>query len=417
MLKAPVLLVTLGFVVAIQSQGDARTRQAQPAAVPLCAGLTIVTAITQPQGDYESIKRVESFGAEGLRIRYSSYRPDPKGDYDSTTVAPPPWIPFTVYRTVNRADLEHAEEYMQQFAPEGVPEVVPGTTALGISKGLYRRLKAEGRIALTVYQPILTPLPVPRQPGDLDYRFPGEISRVEPRPVSVPVLVNDRPVSLPAVHARGTFLWDEAEFFFLDDPQNPLSLKFTIGNEQLRVIKISYDCEGAAPRSAGRPADGAGSGTGTGGGGGLGTGGGSGIGGDSGAAGDRLQPTSPTGAAMESALAQTGKVDVYSIYFDFNSDRIREESEPTLADIARVLERHPDWGLTVNGHTDNVASDGYNLELSKRRATAVKDALVRKYRIAATRLSTAGFGESHPADTNDTVEGRARNRRVELVRM
>ena len=96
---------------------------------------------------------------------------------------------------------------------------------------------------------------------------------------------------------------------------------------------------------------------------------------------------------------------------------IREESEPTLGDIAEVMRRHPDWRLAVNGHTDGIGSDQANLALSTRRSTSVKDALVKRHGIAASRLTTAGFGKSQPKDTNETLEGRARNRRVELVRV
>jgi outer membrane protein OmpA-like peptidoglycan-associated protein len=109
-------------------------------------------------------------------------------------------------------------------------------------------------------------------------------------------------------------------------------------------------------------------------------------------------------------------VDVYSIYFSFNSDVIREESEPTLKELGDIMRRHPDWKLAVNGHTDAIGGDQYNLDLSKRRAAAVKTALVTKYGIDAARFTTAGFGKSQPKDTNDTLEGRARNRRVELIR-
>ena len=81
------------------------------------------------------------------------------------------------------------------------------------------------------------------------------------------------------------------------------------------------------------------------------------------------------------------------------------------------MRRHPEWKLAIEGHTDSVASDSYNLNLSGRRATAVRNALVTTKSIAATRLASAGFGESRPKDRNDTLEGRARNRRVELVRL
>jgi outer membrane protein OmpA-like peptidoglycan-associated protein len=110
-------------------------------------------------------------------------------------------------------------------------------------------------------------------------------------------------------------------------------------------------------------------------------------------------------------------VDIYSIYFSFNSDVIREESEPTLKEIADILRRHPDWRLAVNGHTDGIGGDQANLALSQRRSTSVKDALAKRYNVAPNRLTTTGFGKAQPKDTNDTLDGRARNRRVELVRI
>src|SRR5947207_11068054 len=111
------------------------------------------------------------------------------------------------------------------------------------------------------------------------------------------------------------------------------------------------------------------------------------------------------------------QADVYSIYFSFNSDTIREESEPTLKEIAEVLRRHRDWKLRIAGHTDGIGGDEQNLDLSKRRAAAVQGALVKRYGIAEVRLSTTGFGKSQPKDTNDTLEGRAHNRRVELMKI
>ena len=122
-------------------------------------------------------------------------------------------------------------------------------------------------------------------------------------------------------------------------------------------------------------------------------------------------------AALEQSLAQNGKADVYSVYFSFNSDIIRDESEPTLKEIAEVLRRHGDWKLRIAGHTDGIGGDEQNLDLSKRRAAAVTDALVKKYGIAASRLESTGFGKSQPRDTNDTLEGRAHNRRVELTKI
>jgi OOP family OmpA-OmpF porin len=89
-----------------------------------------------------------------------------------------------------------------------------------------------------------------------------------------------------------------------------------------------------------------------------------------------------------------------------------------LQEGADVLKRHPDWKLQVDSHTDSVGGGGTaNLDLSRRRAAAVKAALVQRYAVAATRLETGGFGAARPKDTNDTVEVHALNRRVELRRL
>jgi outer membrane protein OmpA-like peptidoglycan-associated protein len=77
---------------------------------------------------------------------------------------------------------------------------------------------------------------------------------------------------------------------------------------------------------------------------------------------------------------------------------------------------HPDWKLVVQGHTDSIGDDASNLRLSEQRAAAVKAALVDRYAILPGRLTTEGYGRTRPRDTNATLKGRARNRRVELVR-
>jgi OOP family OmpA-OmpF porin len=101
-------------------------------------------------------------------------------------------------------------------------------------------------------------------------------------------------------------------------------------------------------------------------------------------------------------LAETGRVDVYDIYFDFNSERIREESRPTLDEIAEALGRHPDWRLTIEGHTDDIGSDVANCGLAKRRAASVEHALVAVCGIADTRLTTTGHGEARAPGTGTT---------------
>lgn len=124
----------------------------------------------------------------------------------------------------------------------------------------------------------------------------------------------------------------------------------------------------------------------------------------------------PTDRLIEKRLTEDRRVDVYGIYFDFASDRLRAESEPVLREIAETLARHPDWSLSIDGHTDGVGGERVNQQLSERRSAAVRSALVGQYQVDGARLTARGFGASRPKDTNETREGRARNRRVELVR-
>ncbi len=123
-----------------------------------------------------------------------------------------------------------------------------------------------------------------------------------------------------------------------------------------------------------------------------------------------------TAEMMETQIAQTGKVVIYSIYFDFDKADIKPESKPTLEEIAKFLKKNPDLKLYVVGHTDNVGTLDYNLNLSEKRAKAVVKELVEKYGISRDRLKGFGVGPLSPVASNDTEEGKARNRRVELVK-
>lgn len=124
----------------------------------------------------------------------------------------------------------------------------------------------------------------------------------------------------------------------------------------------------------------------------------------------------PTSAeALKAEIDLHGRVTIY-INFDFDQAMIKPESRPTVNEVIRMMKQSPDLKLSINGYTDNVGTHEYNVKLSQARATAVVEALA-KAGIAADRLSSAGFGDSAPIADNDKPEGRAKNRRVELVRM
>lgn len=122
------------------------------------------------------------------------------------------------------------------------------------------------------------------------------------------------------------------------------------------------------------------------------------------------------GKALYDALSESGRVATQGILFATNSDALLDESTPTLKEIAAMLAAHEALALTIEGHTDNVGAAAANQALSERRAAAVKAALVARFNVNADRLTTQGFGAAKPAAPNVTAEGRAANRRVELVK-
>ena len=371
--------------------------------IPLCPGMTIVTAINQSDSDYESIKTIEKIDSEFIRIRYASERMV----FDWLSPDPPKLVKSTVYRNVRQSDVLSASLYLQQF-DEVLPELIPETTAIGISKDLFDRLKKDGTAEMGIFIPFAVDRPgVDRNkhPNVYDNQMIAMVSRAS-EDVPMNFTLNDQPIEVPAMRIEGDFYGDKSEFFVLDDPDNPLMLKFRIGinanapltadeveqhkllglpttispdKEVLQVVKIEADC----PADTGKTA-----------------------------------PQSPAEtSSLEGQLETNGRADVQAIYFSVNSSEIRPESEPALVAIASMLIQHGNWRVSINGHTDSQADDAYNLALSRSRAEAVKAALTDRYGIAATRLETAGYGETRPVADNAKLEGRARNRRVELVKL
>lgn len=334
---AALLLGLSGWLAVLDAGAD-------PPRIPLCAGLTIVTAATTARGDFEAIKRVTRADAGAVDVTYSAEAPGADQALERVERV----------RRVRRLDLAQARDYAWDFRDERME--IPGSTAVGLSSRALLELKTSGRTGLRMPEGVT--------PGMLS----GSIARVD-ADARVSVIVNDDTAELRAVHARGQLGGQTAELWVLDDSANPLVLQWRLGDAGLgmRVVKLSYPAA-AFSRLAGR-------------------------------------------------LERDGKAVLYGIFFDFGSDRIRPESEPALADMARVLRAHGNWLLAIEGHTDNVGGEAANLDLSRRRAASVRQAMVALYGIDARRLTAAGFGASRPQATNDTPQGRARNRRVELVKV
>ncbi len=119
--------------------------------------------------------------------------------------------------------------------------------------------------------------------------------------------------------------------------------------------------------------------------------------------------------AMSKAILQDGKVALYGIFFDHDKATSTAESKPALDEIAKLLENESELDVYVVGHTDLTGSLDYNLKLSKERAQSIVNALVNDYGIAQARLDAHGVGPLVPVMSNQQDQGRAKNRRVELV--
>ncbi len=116
------------------------------------------------------------------------------------------------------------------------------------------------------------------------------------------------------------------------------------------------------------------------------------------------------------ALAANGRWSTQGILFETGKSDLKPESRPVLKEIASTMKDHGDLKILIEGHTDNVGTPASNLTLSDARAAAVKDALVTDFGIEDSRITTQGFGDTKPAQPNTTPEGRAQNRRVEIVK-
>ena len=118
---------------------------------------------------------------------------------------------------------------------------------------------------------------------------------------------------------------------------------------------------------------------------------------------------------MKKDLDAQGHVALY-INFDFDKTAIKPDSQPTIDEVVKLLKNNPSLSLTVEGHTDNVGAPDYNKRLSEGRAKSVVAALVAQG-IESRRLKAVGFGQNKPIADNSTDQGKAKNRRVELVKM
>ncbi|MFA6618931.1 MAG: OmpA family protein [Candidatus Neomarinimicrobiota bacterium] len=120
---------------------------------------------------------------------------------------------------------------------------------------------------------------------------------------------------------------------------------------------------------------------------------------------------------LNEGIAKSGRVAIYDIYFDVGKSEVKNESSAALAIIAKYLKENPDKKFLIVGHTDNTGDFNANVNLSEDRANSMIKILIRKHGIRQEQLTPYGVGSVSPRTSNETKDGRARNRRVELVEL
>ena len=211
-------IVVAAFVPPLHAQAGA-------AAVPLCPGLTIVSAISHPEGDYESIKTIASADERGVLVNYSAQVPTRHGSLRN----------WRMRRMVLHKYLGTATLYAHYFHSHG-SLTIPGSTALGISTAVLRSLKRTGAAELGLIAEENHGYPADRSEGAEPVRLRGGLEAPAGRHGTVPVqvTVNDAAATLPTIHARGSHIGDKVDFYFLDDEQNPLALQYAVRERQQR---------------------------------------------------------------------------------------------------------------------------------------------------------------------------------------
>jgi outer membrane protein OmpA-like peptidoglycan-associated protein len=349
----------------------------EAARIALTPGLTIVHTLHGPDYERESQVAVAEISPTGVRYVWSAIEVNDKGDT----------LVFNIPQVVADTDLAgaprlhlYAELDWTPTAPHRVegtlrgPAENPGYTSWSISTDVYRKLLTDGSAPISIMSAetrtnsALAGLGIVRS-RDVPVRWRGTLTRVGAE--SFPLLIDGRRVRVPAVRVRGQFTatrgrtW-KPEMWVMADSAHPLLLRVNNGEHILQVVRIDR-----AAASIG---------------------------------------------ALELSLDSECRVELPGIYFGFNSAVLDSASDATITRVATMLARHPQWTITLEGHTDSIGGAQSNQLLSQRRADAVRARLTTHMTGGARTIRAVGYGASRPREPNTTIEGRARNRRVELVR-
>lgn len=337
---------------------------AQPVRIPLVVGLTRVLVAWSKAGDQEQVISVTNADADRV-------------DFAVEFGATPTHASYTNTRRVRRADLQRSNRLNGVFEVGDSP-AFPGSTLTQLSAATLAELKTTGKAAIVfAYR-----AQVQRQSllslGAVEVSMPrkfyrGNLVRDLKAAGSLSVLVNGKRTALPVVNAGGDFSVGTdhitVHMAVLDDPANAMLLGLQVENAGGATVRLDFPQE------------------------------------------------KPKAKLLATALSQGAcRAELTGIYFEFGKSALLPPSKPALRAVADMMNAHGDWRLRIEGHTDNVGGASFNKTLSLRRASAVLAALTGDYKLAPTRLSADGLGADKPVASNDTLSGRAANRRVELSR-
>jgi outer membrane protein OmpA-like peptidoglycan-associated protein len=337
---------------------------AEPVKIPLLKDMVVTTTVQKPNGDEEQILVISD--ATPVYVEYSV-------DFRYVLKGKP--VSDVRVRRVRREDMLSSNKQNLVFQT-GDALMYPGTT-LGLSSASFAQLKTNGSVAL-VLGTIARYGEQEDMPEIMDIAsgrkyFRGTLTRIEKNTVPIMVKINGKAEVVQTIHAKGVFSVAsdhvDVELWVADNSAYPIGLRNRQGRSIFQTTRIDY-------------------------------------------------PTvQPQATVLQQALSSgVCRTELNGIYFDFAKATLLPQSAPALGAVADLMKKNPSWNLRIEGHTDSVGGDAYNLDLSKRRAASVSFALSTQYQIPTTRFISNGFGASRPVAKNDTLEGRAMNRRVELAR-
>ncbi|HEX5386627.1 MAG TPA: OmpA family protein [Gemmatimonadales bacterium] len=378
------------LVIALVGTFPSSAARAQDGArrIPLVQGLVLGSVLHSPRAEREDVLEIASADTSGVHYAWHERTVTAEGDTTSGFRK----------RFVRANDLAGAPRFDDIFGKDEVDR--PGFTALSVSSAVYRQLREVGSTPFSMMVGPQSVSAADRTPaafgamfGQQRTRYKGTLKRVSANPEPFSLIVNGERAAVPALHLHGDFAnglkRSDWELWVLADSAHPLLLKSVFGEDVFQMVRADFPVE--PPAGKGAPPE-----------------------------GHAMLPagegTPPERQAMIRQLKERCRLELPGIYFAFGTAAIDPISDRALSELARILAQHPEWTFTVEGHTDSVGTAAANQALSRRRAEAVRARLAERHGVDTHAWGAVGYGATRPKESNATIEGRARNRRVELVR-